>query len=213
MATAPGFSDARRAAHAAATAALARGEGLAGATRAVVAATDAIFDQARIALDLDPMLARMACAAGCSWCCHQIVGVTMAELALLTETIAAMPPDRQARIKARAADAMATGRGMDQGQWWAARIRCPLLEDDGLCGVHAERPLPCRAFNSADADLCRRSYLGEKLRTPVLAAQHGIWANAQAGLIQALTEAGIAAGPVALAEGIEAMGATSPSGP
>ena len=86
------------------------------------------------------------------------------------------------------------------------------MEDDGLCGVHADRPLACRAFNSADADLCRRSYLGEKLRAPVLAAQHGIWAHAQAGLIQALTEAGIAAGPFALAEGVEAM-VTSPTAP
>lgn len=210
--TAPGFSDAKRAAHAAAAAALARGDGLPGATRAVITATNAFFDRVRIALSLDAMLARMACRAGCSWCCHQVVGVTAAELALLHRTIAAMPDDRQARIRTRAAEAMATGRGLDQGQWWAARIRCPLLEDDGLCGVHADRPLACRAFNSADADLCRRSYLGEKLRAPVLAAQHGIWAHAQAGLIQALTEAGIAAGPVALAEGVEAM-VTFPTAP
>ncbi len=210
---APGFSDAKRAAHAAAVAALARGEGPAGATRAVIVATDAFFDQVRVALDLDAMLARIACTAGCSWCCHQIVGVTTAELALLSDTIAAMPPERQTRIKTRATDAMTQGRGLDQGQWWAARIRCPLLEDDGLCGIHADRPLPCRAYNSADANICRRSYLGEKLRAPVLAAQHGIWAHAQAGLIQALSETGIAPGPVSLAEGVERMFITSQRSP
>ena len=208
-----GFSDAKRAAHTAAAAALARGEGPSGAARAVIAATDTFFDQVRVALDLEPLLARIACAAGCSWCCHQVVGVTTAELALLGDVIAAMPAGRQALIQTRAALAMARGRGLDQGPWWAARIRCPLLEDDGLCGVHADRPLPCRGFNSADADLCRRSYLGEKLRAPVLAAQHGIWGHAQAGLIQALTEAGIAAGPVALAEGVEAMRPISPTDP
>jgi Fe-S-cluster containining protein len=209
---APGFSDAKRAAHGAAKAALDQGEGLSGATRAVIAATDLFFDQVRIALNLDAMLDRMACKAGCSWCCHQVVGVTTAELALLAQTIAALPDERQARIKSRARDAMARGRGLDQGQWWAAQIRCPLLEDDGLCGVHTDRPLACRAFNSADADLCRRSYEGEQLRAPVLAAQHGVWAHAQMGLIQALTEADIAAGPVALAEGVERM-FTSPSSP
>lgn len=209
---APGFSDASRAAHAAASAALAGGEGLVAVTRAVIAATDSFFDQVRIALDLDALLARRACTAGCSWCCYQIVGITMAELALLGQSIAAKPADAQARIKARAAEAMSRGRGLDPSQWWAAHIRCPLLEDDGLCGVHADRPLACRAFNSADSDICHRSYLGEKQRIPVLAAQHGSWAHAQSGLIQALTEAGIAAGPVVLAEGIDRI-LTSPSAP
>ena len=209
---APGFSDAKRAAYDAARAALAKSEGPVGATRAVIAATDIFFDQVRIALNLDAMLARMACKAGCSWCCHQVVGVTTAELALLAQTIAALPQQRQSQIKSRAADAMAKGRGLDQGQWWAAQIRCPLLEDDGLCGIHTDRPLACRAFNSADAELCRRSYDGEKLKAPVLAAQHGVWAHAQMGLIQALTEAGIPAGPVALAEGVERL-FTSPASP
>lgn len=210
---APAFSDAKRAAYAAASAALSRGEGQSGATRAVIAATDAFFDQIRIALDLDALLARIACTAGCSWCCHQVVGVSTAELALLGDAIAAMPAERRARIKARATDAMAKGRGLDQGQWWAAHIRCPLLEDDGLCGVHADRPLPCRGYNSADADICRRSYLGEALRAPVLAAQHGVWAHAQAGLGMALSEAGITPGPVSLAEGVERIFLTSPTTP
>ena len=74
--------DAKRVAHAAASAALGRGEGQSGATRAAIAATDAFFDQVRAALDLDALLARIACAAGCSWCCHQVVGVSTAELAL-----------------------------------------------------------------------------------------------------------------------------------
>ena len=185
----------------AAAAALPHGQ--AAAARAAIAAGDAFFDTVRHALALDPQIERMACHAGCAWCCHQIVGVTVAELALLAETIAAMPPERRAVIAARAADAMALGAGMDQRQWWSARIRCPLLEDDGLCGVHAARPLPCRAYNSADDDACRRSYLGEAVRAPVLAAQHGVWAHAQAGLAEALGQAGIAPGPLALAEGID----------
>ena len=209
---APGFSDAKRAAYDAARDSLAKGEGPVGATRAVIAATDHFFDQVRVALNLDAMLARMACKAGCSWCCHQVVGVTTAELALLAQTIASLPQERQDRIKSRATEAMTKGRGLDQGQWWAAQIRCSLLEDDGLCGIHADRPLACRAFNSADADLCRRSYEGEKLKAPVLAAQHGVWAHAQMGLIQALTEADIPAGPVALAEGVERI-LTSPIDP
>lgn len=201
----PGYSDAKRAAQAAAAEALARGDGQAKAAMAAIATTDDFFQSVRKPLNLDPILARIACSAGCSWCCHQIVGITMAELALLAEAIAAMPPKQQTAVKDRAMDAMAKGRGMDQGQWWAARIRCPLLEDDGLCGVHSHRPLPCRGYNSADADLCRRSYQGEKLRAPVLAAQHGIWGHAQSGLAEALATAGIAPGLMILAEGVERL--------
>ncbi len=162
---------------------------MAEATRAAIAATDMFFDKARRVLNLDPLLKQQACAAGCSWCCHQIVAISAAELDLVAEAIAAKPPEARAAIAARARDAATKGAGLDQRQWWAARIRCPLLEDDGLCGVHEARPLPCRAHNSADAGACRRSFEGEPVRTPVLAAQQGIWAHAQAGLGEALVQA------------------------
>ena len=200
-----GYSDARRASAEAATAALARGDSPAAAARAAIAATDIFFDKVRRALNLDAQLAAQACAAGCSWCCHQIVGITNAELALVAEAIAAKPPEAQAAIKTRAQLAMTQGKGLDQRQWWAARIRCPLLEDDGLCGIHAARPLPCRGHNSADSNACRRSYEGEAQRTPVLAAQQGIWAHAQAGLGDAQQQAGQPPGPVALAEAVNAL--------
>ncbi len=37
--------------------------------------------------------------------------------------------------------------------------RCPLLGDDGRCGVYEGRPLACRSLLSLDADRCRRSFL------------------------------------------------------
>lgn len=194
-----GYSDARRAAAQAANAALTKGQGPAGATRAAIAATDAFFARAVAALKLEPQLAAMACAAGCSWCCHQIVGVTRAEMTLVAEAIATKTPEQRAAIAARAKEAASRGTGLDQAQWWAARIRCPLLEDDGLCGIHPARPLPCRAHNSADAGACRRSFEGEAVKTPVLAAQQGVWAHAQAGLAEALHHAGLPADGLNLA--------------
>jgi hypothetical protein len=50
--------------------------------------------------------------------------------------------------------------------------------------------MPCRAHNSADAGACRRSFEGEAVNTPVLAAQQGTWAHAQAGLAEALLRTG-----------------------
>jgi Fe-S-cluster containining protein len=202
---APSYSQATSAARDAALAALAQGGGAADAARAAITAADRYFDEVRRAVGLDAALARMACKAGCGWCCHQIVAITTAELSLLEQAIAALPPERRAAIAQLANDAMETGRGLDQRQWWASRIRCPLLGDDGLCVVHEARPLPCRAYNSADAEACRRSFEGEPVRAPVLAAQHGVYGHAQAGLAEALTQAGIVPGPLALAAGVATL--------
>lgn len=206
-----GYSDARRGAAQAATEALAQAKGLAGAARAAIAATDAFFDQVRQALNLDEQVKRQACAAGCAWCCHQIVAVSAAELELVAEAVAAKPPEARASIAARAQSAAAKGAGLDQRQWWAARIRCPLLEDDGLCGIHAARPLPCRAHNSADANACRRSFEGEAVRTPVLAAQQGVWAHAQMGLMEDLLEGKRPAEAMNLALAVDALLSRQPA--
>ncbi|OAN49488.1 hypothetical protein A6A04_19260 [Paramagnetospirillum marisnigri] len=212
MSAAPGFSDARRAARQAAATALAEGGKPAAAARAAIAATDSFFQTLRQFMPLDAMLARLACAAGCSWCCRQMVGVTEAELALLGEAVAALPPERRDAIRRRAVDTIRRARGLDMAGWWAAQIPCPLLDEDGLCAVHQNRPLPCRGYNSADADICRRSAAGESLKAPVLAAQHGVWGQTQGGLAEALAAAGHAPGLRLLAEGVERL-FTSPAGP
>jgi Fe-S-cluster containining protein len=193
------YSDVARDACAAAKAALARTGRLADAAQAAIRVADDYLTRARTELNLAPQLDGLACKAGCGWCCHQIVGVTPAELALVTETVAALPdPDRE-RVRALAEQAATRGAGLDQRQWWAAHIRCPLLNDAGMCAIHTGRPLPCRAYNSADDQACRRSWEGEDVRAPVLAAQHGIYGHAQAGLSQALQEAGVNPGLYALA--------------
>ena len=198
----PGYTEARAEAASAARAALSLGRDQAGMARAAIAATESFFEHVRQSLGLDGHLARMACKPGCAWCCYQLVGVTTAELALLVEAIGQMPADRRAEIRSRAAEAVAAGQGLDPGQYWTAHIRCPLLDETDHCSVHAERPMACRAFNSADAGTCHRSFLGETSRIPVLAAQHGTWAHAQAGLADALAGAGIAPGPLALVDGL-----------
>ena len=198
----PGYTEARAEAASAARAAIGLGRDQAGIARAAIAATDFFFDRVRQSLGLDGHLARMACTAGCAWCCYQMVGVTSAELALLVEAIGELPAGRQAEIRLNAADAVARGQGLDPGQYWSAHIRCPLLDGTDRCSVHGERPMACRAFNSADAETCHRSFLGEQSRIPVLSAQHGTWAHAQAGLADTLARAGIAPGPIALADGL-----------
>ena len=194
----PPFAELAPRAHGAAVAALPAG--LAATARAVIA----VADQALDAVAGDPAwrdkLAGLACAAGCSFCCHQLVGVTPAEAALLAEGVAALGAARRKRFVRRARSLAAQAVGLDQRRYWAAKLPCAALDDDGRCLLHAFRPLPCRGYNSANAELCRRSLDGEAVRVPVLAAQFTIYGHAQAGLAQALAAAGIDPGPVALVE-------------
>ncbi len=201
--TAPPFADIAPRAAAAAAAALPGGP--AAAARAVVALADRTLTQAQTQPDLAAKLAGLACGAGCAWCCHQMVGVTPAEQALLAEGIAALCPADRDGLRARTAALVRRSHGMDQRQWWAARLPCPLLAEDGRCSIHPTRPLPCRGYTSANVDLCRRSLAGEGVRIPMLAAQFGIYGHAQAGLAQALAAAGIDPGPITLVEAVAAV--------
>lgn len=183
------FSDIQARARTAAAAALTTSP--AEAARAACAEADAFLAETVTALGIEAKVAALGCRAGCSTCCHQVVGVTSAELDLVMEAIAALPDATRAAVARRAQDAAARGKHLSQGEWWQAKLPCPLLAEDGLCLVHASRPLACRAFNSADAEICRRSFDGDASAgpVPVLAAQHGIYGHAQAGLAQALAAA------------------------
>ncbi|CAA7627206.1 YkgJ family cysteine cluster protein [Magnetospirillum sp. UT-4] len=171
------------------------------AARAAIALAESVLAECA-AGPLKDRLAELQCGPGCTPCCHQAVGVTLAELALVADSVAALPGPVQAGVRQRSAALRRVATGLDVAGWWRARLACPLLDGDGTCLVHAARPLPCRAMNSADAGICRRSFAGEADQIPVLAAQHGIMGRAQAGLAQALAAAGLDHRPVALGTGL-----------
>lgn len=182
------YSDAQARAKAAALAALRHGDGLAAAARAAIDAAEAFLAEIVPAVGLEAQMAALQCGAGCVQCCHQMVGVTAAELALVQDAVAALPEPARGETRARIAAIAARGKGLDQAGWWAARLPCPLLDDHGRCVTHHARPLPCRAMNSSDAAICRRSFDGEAVQIPVLAAQHRVHGSAQLGLAHALAE-------------------------
>ncbi|MCB9690935.1 MAG: YkgJ family cysteine cluster protein [Alphaproteobacteria bacterium] len=103
---------------------------------------------------------KVSCAAGCSMCCHHLVGVSPLEALLLARAVRGLPDDQRARVLARrdavlekldatglrgrieANPAGAEGRELVR-DYFAARMPCPILEDD-RCSVYADRPVPCR---------------------------------------------------------------------
>lgn len=71
----------------------------------------------------------LACAPGCSDCCHRELTVTSIEAARIAALVRALPPALRAALAARAADGEP----------------CVALEADGRCAVYAARPLVCRS--------------------------------------------------------------------
>jgi hypothetical protein len=95
---------------------------------------------------------RLACAAGCSHCCHFPVGITFGEATLLVAALGG-DADRRDAVQAEAAATAAMP--------WSALVGrpCPLLVAD-RCSQHAARPLPCRALGSTDAAACAAALHG-----------------------------------------------------
>lgn len=137
-------------------------------TEGVVPVT-AVADTARrivhaVLSETEQRLARagrtVSCGAGCSMCCHHLVGVTPIEALLLARGIRQLPEADQERIRSRrdtvletlrstglldrihANPAGAAGRELVR-DYFAARLPCPVLHDD-RCSAYEARPVPCR---------------------------------------------------------------------
>jgi Fe-S-cluster containining protein len=128
---------------------------------------------------------RVSCCAGCGACCRQLVVISLAEAQALAELVAALPPERQAVIRRRFAEAIARmeSEGMldprePKGErrlihrgpipsgsvhplarrYFQLKISCPFLEDES-CSIHPERPLVCREYLvTSPAERCARLY-------------------------------------------------------
>jgi len=97
--------------------------------------------------------AQIACASGCSFCCHQPVRVSPAEVFFLARHIAERP---DAMTAVREAAALLSGRSANAPK--VAWLRCPLLDPGGNCSVYAARPLGCHTHVSVDVNDCRNAY-------------------------------------------------------
>jgi Fe-S-cluster containining protein len=110
--------------------------------------------------------AQIACASGCSFCCHQPVRVSPAEAFFLARHISERPDTMTA---VREAGALLAGRVADAPK--VSWMRCPLLDAAGNCSVYAARPLGCHSHVSVDVNDCKNAYPqpGEAVvREPVL---------------------------------------------
>ncbi|HEY6838927.1 MAG TPA: YkgJ family cysteine cluster protein [Geobacteraceae bacterium] len=91
---------------------------------------------------------KVFCGKGCSGCCNLAVNTTFTE-ALRIARILAEPA--AARVRKHASRLLErVGEAADLKSFLRLHRQeigsCPLLEEDGSCGVYAERPLSCRSL-------------------------------------------------------------------
>ena len=104
----------------------------------------------------------ISCRAGCTACCHYLVGVSESEADYLAELVAQVPEERRTRIRERfqlvieeleqcgLLDQMGnlaelSDEALDElsHKYLARWIPCPFLQDD-RCSIYEHRPLTCR---------------------------------------------------------------------
>jgi len=101
---------------------------------------------------------QLACQAGCTFCCHQYVGISMAELAIVAKYVETnFDKSGQQQLRDRLSETIEATAGMNQFERAASRIDCPLLnETSRQCTIYAARPLTCRGMHSLDRDACEK---------------------------------------------------------
>lgn len=130
-----------------------------------------------------------ACSKGCWYCCSIWVAAKAPEVFYFAKT---MPGEQKNGYTQRLAATMNTVRGLSFDDRGDMVTPCPALVDN-LCSNYRSRPNVCRTAVSADADICKRSYIdvsGEAIPTPMAhTTVRGIFATA---LDVALRQSGLA---------------------
>jgi Fe-S-cluster containining protein len=99
-----------------------------------------------------------ACRAGCAACCTVNVGTLGIEGAAAARHLrGTLGPERAEALAAALLAFHDRVRWLEDSERIRVRLRCPLLDEGGLCAIHPVRPLACRAISSLDPDACRRA--------------------------------------------------------
>ncbi|MHB8871342.1 MAG: YkgJ family cysteine cluster protein [Candidatus Doudnabacteria bacterium] len=132
----------------------------------------------------------VACSRGCSHCCYQMVCVFPEEMQEITNHINRLASPARRSLREQAREILKKWQ-----EWFKIHIRvaprqvhdpialarawlwkpCPLLQQDGSCGVYEARPLVCRTTTS---DIkCGTLAYGEKEHAEQAQLECEVWAN------------------------------------
>lgn len=152
-------------------------------------AAKAAHDFFEVSLNNSPAKHPIACAKGCTWCCHVSVTARAPEIFLMANRIRELPKDQYEDVLNRVRAADQRTRHMSGQERARQKVPCAMLKDGG-CSVYDARPGACRGFVSVSADACRRGYDGE----PTQIVTPSTWTKLRDAHKQALWAAIAAAG-------------------
>jgi Putative zinc- or iron-chelating domain len=143
----------------------------------------------------------IACKAGCGWCCHQQVGVSVPEAIRIALHIRSLPAAESSVMTQAVRQLDDRINGLATSKRAAAKLPCAFLAD-GFCAIYPVRPLRCRGLHSTDVGFCIASFndpaavkagldLGT-LRPVFLGAPQHVYDQALNGVLKALHFAGVA---------------------
>jgi Fe-S-cluster containining protein len=118
-----------------------------------------VFDATMRRIPPTSVGAELACKAGCTYCCHNVVMATAPEVFLAAGELRAHHDAQFIAGVAGRCDAVAATAGV-------RRNPCPLLHHN-LCSVYAARPSVCRKHTSFAVDACIADYEGRGGNIPI----------------------------------------------
>ena len=136
---------------------------------------------------------KVACQAGCWWCCSfTYIAASAPEVLRIAEYLREhRSPAELATLGKRLAQREERIRGMSEERRKYARIPCALLVDN-RCSVYAVRPLSCRGATSSDAAACESSYRSGWTRPIPNGPRHlGITVDIRDGVGEGLERVGL----------------------
>jgi Fe-S-cluster containining protein len=102
----------------------------------------------------------VACTAGCTYCCHNVVMATAPEIFLAASEV------RARRDQAFVTAVLGRCESMRPARDRGGRPPCPLLESD-RCSVYGARPAVCRKHTSFAVSACKSDHEGRASQIPI----------------------------------------------
>ena len=141
---------------------------------------------------LFPPAEPVACAKGCSFCCHLLFFTDVPSVFLAADELKQnLEPRSLEELKVR----LTKFEDADHGLHTVPRPPCPLLVDD-LCQAYDVRPLVCRAQNSLEVSQCEEKYEGKRQLVTAHDIPITVWTAIFNGLAAGLGEIGFDEGAV-----------------
>jgi Fe-S-cluster containining protein len=160
--------------------------------QAVFEAVDSAAVLANSFMDRNPTApASLACKRGCAHCCHRPVGTSAPTVLRIAAALReALSEPEFARVLAR----VVALDDKTHGAAWTPTERPPFpcaFLVDGACSIYTLRPFVCRAWNSADAEACRRALGQDSVEMRFDLFQRTTFSGIERGLQAALESSGL----------------------